>query len=59
VGYLTTYYFADDTAVRSSAVIVGVIAAVLGMLSLLVGLRAYERTAEAESRALAGHRDSR
>jgi hypothetical protein len=54
VGYLTTYYFVDDKAVRSSAVIVGVIAAVLGLLSLAVGLRAYERTAEAEG-ALAGH----
>ena len=44
VGYLTTYYFADDKAVGSSAVIVGVTAAVLGVLSLLSGLRAYERT---------------
>jgi MFS family permease len=51
VGSLTTYYFADDKAVRSSAVIVGVVAAVLGLLSLLVGLRAYERTAEAESQS--------
>jgi MFS family permease len=53
VGYLTTYYFADDKAVRSSAVLVAVVAAVLGVLSLLVGLRAYERTAEAESAILA------
>jgi MFS family permease len=59
VGYLTTYYFKDDKAVRSSAVIVGLIAAVLGLMSLLVGLRAYERTAEAEARALAGNTDSR
>jgi MFS family permease len=53
VGYLTTYYFADDKAVRSSAVIVGVVAAVLGVVSLLIGFRAYERTAEAEAAALA------
>jgi MFS family permease len=46
VGYLTTYYFMDDKAVRSSAVLVGVVAAVLGTCSLLIGLRAYERTAE-------------
>ena len=49
VGWLTTYYFADDKAVRSSAVIVGVAAAILGMISLLIGLRSYERTAEAEN----------
>jgi MFS family permease len=47
VGWLTTYYFADDKAVRSSAVIVGIIASVLGVISLRLGLRAYERTAEA------------
>jgi MFS family permease len=46
VGYLTSYYFMDDKAVRSSAVLVGVIAAVLGTCALLIGLRAYERTAE-------------
>jgi len=46
VGFLTTYVFADDKAVRSSAVIVGIAAAVLGVLSLRLGLRAYERTAE-------------
>ena len=45
VGYLTSYFFADDMAVRSSAVLVGVLAAVLGTISLLVGLRAYEKTA--------------
>ncbi len=46
VGWLTTYYFADDKAVRSSAVIVGIIASALGLKSLRLGLRAYERTAE-------------
>lgn len=46
VGYLTSYYFMDDKAVRSSAVLVGVVAAVLGVFSLLVGLRSYERSAE-------------
>ncbi len=46
VGGLTTYYFADDKAVRSSAVIVGILASILGILSLRLGLRAYERTAE-------------
>jgi MFS family permease len=51
VGGLTTYYFADDKAVRSSAVIVGVIAAILGVISLRLGLRAYERTAEENSSA--------
>ncbi len=51
VGGLTTYYFADDKAVRSSAVIVGIAASLLGVLSLRLGLRAYERTAEENSRA--------
>jgi MFS family permease len=46
VGALTTYYFADDKAVRSSAVIVGIAASILGLISLRLGLRAYERTAE-------------
>jgi MFS family permease len=46
VGWLTTYFFADDKAVRSSAVIVGIAGAVLGVISLRLGLRAYERTAE-------------
>jgi MFS family permease len=46
VGGLTTYYFADDKAVRSSAVIVGILGAILGVISLRLGLRAYERTAE-------------
>jgi len=50
VGYLTTYYFMDDRAVRSSAVIVAVVGAVLGVLSLTIGLRAYEHTAEANIR---------
>jgi MFS family permease len=45
VGGLTTYYFADDKAVRSSAVIVGIVAAICGVISLRLGLRAYERTA--------------
>jgi MFS family permease len=51
VGYLTTYIFADDKAVRSSAVIVGIVAAVLGVICLRLGLRAYERTAEENSAA--------
>jgi hypothetical protein len=46
VGWLTTYYFADDKMVRSSAVIVGFVASVLGLITLRLGLRAYERTAE-------------
>ncbi len=50
VGGLTTYYFADDKAVRSSAVIVGIVSSLLGVLSLRLGLRAYERTAEENSR---------
>lgn len=51
VGWLTTYYFADDKAVRSSAVIVGIIASAFGVISLRLGLRAYERTAEENSSA--------
>jgi MFS family permease len=46
VGFITTYCFADDKAVRSSAVIVGVVASLLGLVTLRLGLRAYERTAE-------------
>ncbi len=46
VGFLTTYYFADDKAVRSSAVIVGILGSIIGVISLRLGLRAYERTAE-------------
>jgi MFS family permease len=46
VGGLTTYVFEDDKAVRSSAVIVGIAASALGVLSLRLGLRGYERTAE-------------
>jgi MFS family permease len=45
VGFITTYVFADDLMVRSSAVIVGFIASVLGVTTLRMGLRAYERTA--------------
>ena len=45
VGFLTTYIFADDLMVRSSAVIVGFIASLLGLITLRLGLRAYERTA--------------
>jgi MFS family permease len=52
VGGLTTYYFADDKAVRSSAVIVGILASILGVISLRLGLRAYEQTAEENSSAL-------
>jgi MFS family permease len=51
VGGLTTYYFADDKAVRSSAVIVGILASILGVISLRLGLRAYERTAEENNSA--------
>jgi len=51
VGGLTTYFFADDKAVRSSAVIVGIAASALGVFSLRLGLRAYERTAEENSSA--------
>ncbi|MFC1494500.1 MFS transporter [Thermodesulfobacteriota bacterium] len=46
VGWLTTYVFADDLMVRSSAVIVGIVASVLGLITLVPGLRTYERTAE-------------
>ena len=49
VGWMTTYFFADDKAVRSSAVIVGIVAAILGVISLRLGLRAYERTAAENS----------
>jgi MFS family permease len=45
VGWLTTYYFVDDKMVRSSAVIVGFVASVLGLITLRLGLGAYERTA--------------
>jgi MFS family permease len=45
VGFITTYVFKDDLMVRSSAVIVGVIASVLGLVTLRLGLRAYEHTA--------------
>jgi MFS family permease len=51
VGYLTSYYFRDDKAVRSSAVLVGTVAAVLGVISLLVGLRSYERSAESAGKS--------
>ena len=44
VGWLTTYFFADDKMVRSSAVIVGFAASVLGIITLAPGLRTYERT---------------
>jgi MFS family permease len=50
VGLLTDYVFVDPKEVRSSAVIVGVLASILGIISLRLGLRAYERTAE-ENRA--------
>jgi len=46
VGFLTTYLFGDDKMVRSSAVIVGIIASILGLITLRLGLRPYERTAE-------------
>jgi MFS family permease len=46
VGLLTDYVFVDPKEVRSSAVIVAVCASILGIISLRLGLRAYERTAE-------------
>jgi len=46
VGLLTDYVFVDVKDVRSSAVIVAVFAAVMGLISLRLGLRSYERTAE-------------
>ena len=49
VGWLTTYVFADDKMVRSSAVIVGFVASVFGLITLAPGLRTYERTAEENS----------
>ena len=45
VGFITTYVFADDLMVRSSAVIVGFVASFLGVITLRMGLRAYEHTA--------------
>ena len=51
VGGLTTYWFADDKAVRSSAVIVGIVASILGVVSLRLGLPAYEKTAAENSSA--------
>ena len=45
VGWLTSYVFVDDLMVRSSAVIVGLIASVLGVITLRLGLHAYEQTA--------------
>ncbi|MEJ2110286.1 MAG: MFS transporter [Acidobacteriota bacterium] len=50
VGLLTDYVFIDPKAVRSSAVVVAVFASIMGIISLRLGLRAYERTAE-ENRA--------
>jgi hypothetical protein len=46
VGRLSTHCFAEDAAVRSSAVIVGIISSVLGVISLKLVLRSYERTVE-------------
>jgi MFS family permease len=45
VGWLTTNCFGDFN-VRSSVVIVGIVASVLGVISLRSGLRAYENTIE-------------
>ena len=45
VGFITTYVFRDDLMVRSSAVIVGFVASLLGVITLRMGLRAYEHTA--------------
>ena len=41
VGFITTYVFRDDLMVRSSAVIVGLIASLLGVMTLRFGLRSY------------------
>jgi len=46
VGLLTDYVFVDPKDVRSSAVVVGIFASIMGIISLRLGLRAYERTAE-------------
>jgi MFS family permease len=46
VGLITTFIFRNDLMVRSSAVIVGFIASVLGVITLRLGVRSYERTAE-------------
>ena len=46
VGFLTSYVFRDDLMVRSSAVIVGFAASLLGVITLVFGLRSYERTAD-------------
>jgi hypothetical protein len=46
LGWLTAHFFSDDRAVRSSAVIVGIVAAILGVLSFGLGLRSYKRAAE-------------
>ena len=45
VGFITTYVFQDDLMVRSSAVIVGFVASLIGVIILRMGLRAYEHTA--------------
>ncbi len=45
VGFLTDYVFADPMMVRSSAVIVGFAASFIGVITLRLGLRAYEQTA--------------
>ena len=50
VGLLTDYVFKDINDVRSSAVIVGILGSILGIISLQLGRRAYEHTAE-ESKA--------
>ena len=52
VGVLTDYVFKDPKAVNLSAVIVGILGSILGVLSLQPGWRTYERTAE-ETRAAA------
>ena len=51
VGALTDYVFKDPTAVRSSAVIVGILGSILGIVSLQLGRRAYERTAKENNAA--------
>ena len=47
VGFITDYIFRDPMMVRSSAVIVGIIASVLGVITLRVGLKAYDVTVNA------------
>jgi MFS family permease len=51
VGLLTDYVFINAKSVNSAAVIVGIFASIMGVLSLRLGQAAYERTA-GENRGL-------